>query len=95
LSARAGPFNQRVAFHPLSLDTSPATEGILIDGWRRMTPADKARTVTALTNAAIAMARAGIRHRHPDDTPERQRMRLAEILLGPELARRAFPPGRQ
>lgn len=52
-----------------------------------MTPADKARTVTALTRAAIGMTVAGIRHRHPDESPSMHRRRLAEILLGPELAR--------
>jgi hypothetical protein len=59
-----------------------------------MTPAEKANAVTALTNAAIAMAKAGIRHRHPDESPEQHRMRLAEILLGPDLAHRVYsiPP---
>jgi len=72
---------------PLALDTSPDIERRQIDGWRRMTPADKARSVTALTKAAIAMTVAGIQHRHPDEPPASHRRRLAEILLGPELAR--------
>ena len=72
---------------PLALDTSPDIERRQIEGWRRMTPADKARTVTALTRAALAMTVAGIRHRHPDETPSSHRRRLAEILLGPDLAR--------
>lgn len=61
-----------------------------IEGWRRMSPADKAHLVTALTSAAFEMAKAGIRHRHPDETPDAQRKRLAEILHGPELANQLF-----
>jgi hypothetical protein len=76
---------------PLSLDTPLEVERLQIEGWRRMSLADKARMVTALTTAAIEMANAGIRHRHPDESPESHRMRLAEILHGPELARRMFP----
>jgi hypothetical protein len=76
---------------PLSLDTPPEVERLQLEGWRRMSPADKARIVTALTTAALEMAKAGIRRRHPQESPESQRMRLAEILHGPELARRMFP----
>ena len=72
---------------PLALDTPPDIERRQVEGWRRMTPADKARTVTALTRAAIDMTAAGIRHRHPDEPPSSHRRRLAEILLGSELAR--------
>ena len=39
-----------------------------------------------------AMALAGLRQRYPDDTPDRRRRRLATLLLGPELATRAYGP---
>jgi hypothetical protein len=38
------------------------------------------------------MALAGLRQRHPDDTPEQRRRRLAALLLGSELATRAYGP---
>lgn len=76
---------------PLSLDTPFEVERLQIEGWRRMSPAEKAAMVNALTTAAIEMAKAGIRHRHPGESPERHRMRLAEILHGTEIARRLFP----
>lgn len=85
------PYNRGVMPRPLSLDTPLEVERLQIEGWRRMSPADKARMVTTLTTAAIEMAKAGIRQRHPDESPESHRMRLAEILHGPELARRMFP----
>jgi predicted Fe-S protein YdhL (DUF1289 family) len=75
----------------LSLDTPREVERLQIEGWRRMSPADKAAVVTALTTAAIEMAKARIRQRHPDESPESHEMRLAELLHGPELARSMFP----
>ena len=47
--------------------------------------------VTGLTRAAVAMALAGIRHRHPEASQSEQQLRLALILLGADLARKAFP----
>jgi hypothetical protein len=82
-------YNRAVTSRPLSLDTSPEIERLQIEGWRRMSPADKAGLVRALTVATIEMTKAGIRHRHPDESAEQHRMRLAEILLG--LISRAVP----
>lgn len=75
---------------PLSNDTAPDIERLQIEGWRRMTPAEKARTVTALTRATIDMTKAGIRDRHPEESEDQRRIRLAEILFGRELAHRAL-----
>ena len=61
-----------------------------------MTPAEKASAVTAMTHASIEMTRAGIRHRYPGESAESHRIRLAEILLGPDLAHRVYgKPGGQ
>jgi hypothetical protein len=76
---------------PLSLDTSPEIERRQIEGWRRMSSDQKAATVTALTSTAIALAVAGIRHRHPDEGPDAHRIRLAVVLHGRERARQIFP----
>jgi len=73
------------------MDTPADVERLQIEGWRRMSPADKADLVRVLTAASLEMTRAGIRHRHPDESPEQHRRRLAVILFGDELARRAFP----
>ena len=56
-----------------------------------MSAAEKAATVTGLTRAAYAMTLAGIRHRDPGATPRQQVLRLALIVLGPDLACRAYP----
>lgn len=56
-----------------------------------MSPAEKAALITGLTQAARAMALAGIRERHPDASEREQFLRLAIITLGADLARRAYP----
>jgi hypothetical protein len=47
--------------------------------------------VTGLTQAVFDLARAGVRHRHPDASPHEQFLRLAVVTLGPELAVLAYP----
>ena len=80
---------------PLSLDTAPDIESRQIDAWRVMPAAQKAALVTGLTRAAFAMTAAGVRHRHPDATPFEQVLRVAVIVLGPELAQKAYPEASQ
>ncbi len=76
---------------PLSLDTAPEVERRQVEAWRQMSAAEKAAIVTGLTRAAWAMAAAGVRQRYPDAPPREHFLRLAILVLGPELARRAFP----
>lgn len=76
---------------PLASDTAPEIERLQTDRWRVMSPAQKADVVTGLTQAAYEMARAGVRHRHPDATPREQFLWLALDVLGRDLACRAYP----
>jgi hypothetical protein len=76
---------------PLSLDTSPDIERRQVESWRRMSPAQKAALVTGLTRAAWDMTAAGVRHRHPTATPHEHFLRMAVIVLGPEMACLAYP----
>jgi hypothetical protein len=80
---------------PLSCDTSPEVEGRQIESWRQMSAAQKAATITGLTRAAYAMALAGVRHRDPDASPREHFLQLALIVLGPDLACRAYPDAAQ
>jgi len=80
-----------VAHTPLNLDTSADIEARQVEAWRGMTAAEKAAVVTGLTRMAYAMAFAGVRSRHPGATPREQFLRVALLVLGPELARRAYP----
>ena len=76
---------------PLSLDTSPDIERRQVESWRQMSPAEKASLVTGLTRAAWEMTFAGVRQRHPDAPPREHFLRVAVIVLGPDLARLAYP----
>lgn len=84
-------YNRGVMRAPLSIDTSPDVELRQIDAWRRMSASEKAAVVTGLTRAAFAMTAAGVRHRHPNASPREHFLRMAVIVLGPELALRAYP----
>ncbi|MBP1636344.1 MAG: hypothetical protein H6Q10_2918 [Acidobacteria bacterium] len=75
----------------LSLDTAPDIERRQVDAWRRMSAIEKAAIVTGLTRAAFAMTSAGVRHRYPGASPREHFLRVALVVLGPELARLAYP----
>jgi hypothetical protein len=75
----------------LSLDTSPEVEARQIEGWRRMTPAAKIALVLQMSAAVRSMALAGVRLRYPAASPGEQRLRLAQVVLGDDLARKAYP----
>jgi hypothetical protein len=76
---------------PLSADTSAEIEHLQIERWRQMSAAQKAATVSGLTQAVFDLARAGVQHRHPEASPRAQFLRLAVVILGPDLARKAYP----
>jgi hypothetical protein len=71
-------------------DTSGDVEQVLLEGYRRMSPADKLRRVEELNETALQLAAQGMRLRH-GALPERElRLRLAALWLNPDLMRRAF-----
>ena len=74
----------------LAEDTSPEAERVLIELWRRATPARKFGLVLDTTRALQEFMLAGLRKRHPGESPAQLRRRFAEAWLGPELARRAY-----
>jgi len=76
----------------LSFDTSPEIEQIQIERLRRMPPWRKLALMAEMSQTVRVLALAGLRHRHPDDTPALRHRRLADLLLGPELAARAYGP---
>jgi hypothetical protein len=71
-------------------DTDPLVEAMLIEGYRRMSPAQKLERVRALTRAVQVLALADIRRRHPDADEREQSLRLASRWIEPELMVRAF-----
>jgi hypothetical protein len=71
-------------------DTDPAVQALLIEGYRRMSPAENLERVRALTRAVQELALAEIRRRHPDADEREQALRLASRWIEPELMVGAF-----
>jgi hypothetical protein len=91
MAVPAGPPSGRRVWQPLARDTPVEVEARQIEAWRRMSSADKAVLISGLTNAALAMTRAGLRQRHPGASERELFLRLAVLTLGQDLAQRAYP----
>jgi hypothetical protein len=76
----------------LSADTPPETEDFQIQRLRHMPPWRKMALMGDMSRSVQILALAGLRQRYPDDTPDQRRRRLADLLLGPELAARVYGP---
>ena len=76
----------------LSADTSPDIENLQIERLRQMPPWRKLALVCEMNQTVHTLALAGLRQRHPHDTPAQRQRRLADLLLGPELATRVYGP---
>lgn len=73
-----------------SRDTSAEIERRQIDAWRAMNAAQKLAIVSQLTLAAEAMARAGIRERHPNANGREIELRLGALRLDRDTMIRVF-----
>ena len=71
-------------------DTHPKIEAFLIEGYRKMTPAQKLERVRSLTRAVQELALLDVRRRHPDADEREQALRVASRWIEPELMVRAF-----
>ena len=76
----------------LSLDTHSEIERWQIERLRQMPSWRKMALVGEMNRTVRTLALAGLRQRHPDDSPARRRRRLADLLLGPEAAARVYDP---
>lgn len=73
-----------------SPDTPPHIEKILIEGYRRMTLAERFHRVEELNRSLETLMCADIRRRHPNADETEVRLRLASRRIPPELMLRAF-----
>ena len=76
----------------LSTDTHPEIERLRIERLNQMPPWRKMELMAEMGQSVKVLALAGLRQRHPQDSPAQLRRRLADLLLGPELAARAYGP---
>ena len=76
----------------LAEDTHPDAERVLLELLRHATPARKIAMVIDANRTARLLTLAGLRERHPGESPARLRRRLADLWLGPGLAAKAYGP---
>lgn len=71
-------------------DTRPEAAAMQRDLLRQASPARKLAMISQMNRTVIALALAGLRIRHPHDSPGLQRRRLAGLLLGEDLAAKVY-----
>ena len=74
----------------MELDTHPDIAAVQIDLLKQATAARKLALLGQMNQTLKALAMSGLQTRHPLDTPAMLRRRMADLLLGPELAARAY-----
>ena len=75
----------------LFADTRPEAEAVLIELLRQAPAWRKMQMVDQLNQTVRLLALSGLRTRYPTATPQTLR-RLADLLLGPDLAARVYGP---
>ncbi len=71
-------------------DTHPKMEALQIQLWRQASPTRKMQMLAQLNASARLLAMTGLRSQYPQASEAELRRRLAGLLLGEELARKAF-----
>ena len=71
-------------------DTHPEMEALQIQLWRQASPTRKMSMLAQLNASARVLALAGLRSRYPRADEAELRRRLAELLLGNELAHKVY-----
>jgi len=76
----------------LSPDTDAEIEQWQVERLREMPAWRKLALADEMSRTVRILAMAGLRQRYPDDDPAHLQRRLADLLLGPELAARVYGP---
>ena len=76
----------------LFADTGPEAQQVLIELLRQAPVTRKLEMLGQMNATARQLALQGLRARHPGATEAQLRRYLADLLLGPELAARAYGP---
>lgn len=76
----------------MNQDTTPEAEEILFAWLREASAPEKLQRMVELNRAARLLAVAGLRRRHPSASEKEIKRRLADLILGPDLATRVYGP---
>jgi hypothetical protein len=71
-------------------DTSPENEALQVNLLRQASAARKLELLAQMNATVKTLALAGLRTRHPDDTPDTIQRRLADLILGEALAEKVY-----
>jgi hypothetical protein len=74
----------------LSSDTHPKMEALQIQLWRQASPTRKMHMLAQLNASVHMLAMAGLRSRYPGASEVELRRRLADLILGEELAYKTY-----
>ena len=74
----------------LYADTHPRMEALQIQLWRQASPTKKMNMLAQLNASARTLALTGLRAQFPQATEAELRRKLADLLLGEELARKVY-----
>jgi hypothetical protein len=77
---------------PLFPDTHPEAEAVLIRLLREAPPWRKLEMVGQMNAAVKTMMLSGLRKRYPKDSTTLLRRRMADLILGSQLASRVYGP---
>ena len=70
--------------------THHSIQALTIEGYRKMSAAEKLECVRRLTLAVQELALADVRRRHPEADPREQALRVASRWIEPSLMARVF-----
>ncbi|MBN1486415.1 MAG: hypothetical protein JW981_02160 [Anaerolineae bacterium] len=76
----------------LSLDTAPEIEAIQVAHLRKMPIHRKLALVNQMYQSVHTLALAGLKQRYPDETFVQHQRRLADLVLGEDLASQVYGP---
>ena len=71
-------------------DTHPKIDALMLDHYRKMTPAEKFARVQDMNETVLQLAAARISSQYSPKTERELRLRLAALWLDDETMRRAF-----
>ena len=76
-------------------DTNPAIRAIQIDLMRNAPAWRKIELLGQMNQTVKTLAESGLSARYPEDSEEILRRRLADLVLGAELAKKVYGPSTQ
>ncbi len=76
----------------MNMDTTPETEAVLFKMWRETPAWRKLRMMEELNRSALQLSLIGLKQRYPNASAAELRRRLADMVLGAELAVRVYGP---